>query len=113
MKPQKEIPGYRQLYRDLIDRILNGKGHSPQAERRAAFDHSGLPQPLQHLLDKVVHYAYKVTDDDVERVKQSGVSEDQVFELVICAAAGQASRQYESGLAALEAARKEGGPHAS
>jgi alkylhydroperoxidase/carboxymuconolactone decarboxylase family protein YurZ len=34
-------------------------------------------------------------------VKESGLSEDEVFELVVCAAVGQAARQYESALAAL------------
>jgi hypothetical protein len=37
-------------------------------------------------------------------VKQSGLSEDQVFEIVVCAAIGQASRQYNAALGALEAA---------
>jgi len=39
--------------------------------------------------------------------------EDQLFELIICAAVGQASRQYEAGLAALAEAKKEGGSYAS
>jgi hypothetical protein len=34
----------------------------------------------------------------------SGLSEDQVFEIVVCAAIGQATRQYDTALAALEAA---------
>jgi AhpD family alkylhydroperoxidase len=32
----------------------------------------------------------------------SGLSEDQIFEIVVCAAVGQATRQYDAALAALE-----------
>jgi hypothetical protein len=34
----------------------------------------------------------------------SGLSEDQIFEIVVCAAVGQATRQYDTAFAALEAA---------
>ena len=42
-----------------------------------------------------------VTDEDVAKVEASGESEDQIFELVVCAAIGQATRQYETALEAL------------
>jgi hypothetical protein len=38
----------------------------------------------------------------------SGLSEDQVFEIVVCSAIGQATRQYDGALAALEAATRKG-----
>jgi hypothetical protein len=56
------------------------------------------------LVEKVARHAYKVTDDDISAVRMAGFSEDQIFELVICAAIGQATRQYETALAALGAA---------
>jgi len=37
-------------------------------------------------------------------VTASGLSEDQIFEIVVCAAIGQATRQYDTALAALAAA---------
>jgi hypothetical protein len=40
--------------------------------------------------------------------KASGFSEDQLFELVICAAVGQSARLYEAGLAALAEATASG-----
>ncbi len=52
--------------------------------------------------------AYRVTDEDVAAARESDLSEDQVFEIVACAAIGEATRQYDTALAALEAAtRKE------
>lgn len=113
MKNSKTDAGYGRLYHDFINRILKGKGYSSQKERQAAFNNSDLQQPLHTLLDKVAHNAYKITDSDINTVKETGYSEDQLFELIVCAAAGQASRQYESGLAALAEAIAEGGKHAS
>lgn len=113
MERGKESNSYMKLYHLLTDRILKGKGHSAPEQRQAAFENAELSQPLHTLIDKVAHRAYQVTDSDIATVKQTGVNEDQLFELIICAAAGQASRLYESGLNALTAALKEGGHHAS
>jgi hypothetical protein len=88
----------------LIARILEGHGRASHAQRRAAFDNAGLAEPLRTLIDKVVKRAYTVTDEDIAAVRTSGLSEDQIFELVVCAAIGQATRQYDTACAALEAA---------
>jgi hypothetical protein len=42
-----------------------------------------------------------VTEADFAAALTAGSSEDQLFELVICAAVGQSARLYEAGLAAL------------
>jgi hypothetical protein len=90
----------------LVDRILQGPGQSTAEQRRAAFANEGVAEPARGLIDKVAKHAYKVTDEDVDAAKQT-LSEDQIFELAVCAAVGQVSRQLESALAALEAATKE------
>jgi hypothetical protein len=99
-------------HKTLIARILEGDGQASRSERRAAFDNAGLAEPLRSLIDKVTKRAYTVTDADIAEVKASGVSEDQIFELVVCAAIGPATRQYDTALAALDAAT-EGNGHAS
>ena len=92
----------------LASRILEGAGEASPSVRRAAFNNSGLPESQAALVDKVARSAYEVTDGDITAVRESGLSEDQVFEIVVCAAIGQATRQYDGALAALEAAtRKE------
>src|SRR5262245_56567885 len=85
----------------LIARILEGEGQAPRAKRRAAFDNAGLNEPLCTLVNKVAGHACKVTDEDIATAKASGLGEDQIFEIVVCAAIGQASRQYDTALAAL------------
>jgi hypothetical protein len=92
-----------QARKALTRRILEGAGKAAPSERRAAFNNSGLAQPLGTLIDKVARHAFRVTEEDVA-AGVSGRSEDQVFEIVVCAAIGQATRQYDAALAALGAA---------
>ena len=94
----------RQAQKALVRRILEGDGKASPFERRAAFNNRGVVEPVGTLVDKVGNHAYRVTDEDITAAKVSGLSEDQVFEIVVCAAIGQATRQYEAALAALKAA---------
>jgi alkylhydroperoxidase family enzyme len=56
---------------------------------------------LDVLIGKVTARPALVTDADFSAAKAAGFSEDQLFELVVSAAVGQAARLYEAGLAAL------------
>lgn len=91
----------------LVVRILEGEGHAAITQRRAAFDNAGLAEPVTTLIDKVAKSSYRVTDGDIAAVKAAGLTEDQIFELVICAAVGQAARQYDMALTALRAASEQ------
>jgi hypothetical protein len=93
----------RDARKALVNRILEGDGKASLSERRAAFNNSGLAEPLGRFVDRVAKQAYRVTDMDIDAVRASGLSEDQIFEIVVCAAVGQATRQYDAGLAALDA----------
>ena len=92
----------------LVIRILEGGGKSSHFERQAAFNESGLAGAIGTLVDKVAMDAYRVTDDDIAAARASGLSEDQVFEIAVRAAVGQAARQYDAAMAALEAATEKG-----
>jgi alkylhydroperoxidase family enzyme len=87
----------------LHQRLLNGSGHTSHAQRRAAFDGTSDSQPVRALLEKVRLHAHRVTDADIEQARAAGLTEDQLFELTVCAAVGQAGRQYDAALAALAA----------
>jgi alkylhydroperoxidase family enzyme len=91
----------RAMHKALVACLLDVDAMASQAQRRAAFDNAGLDAPLSTLIDKVAMQAYKVTDEEIAAVKASGLSEDQIYELVVCAAVGQATRQYDTALAAL------------
>ena len=57
---------------------------------------------LAPYLDKVTRHAYKVTDDDVARLRAAGYDEDAIFEATLAAALGAARLRLRNGLAALE-----------
>jgi hypothetical protein len=90
--------------RALVARILEGEGRASPALRRAAFDNAGLAEPLATLVEKVAKRANAVSDQDITAVQAAGLNEDQIFEIVVCGAVGQAMRQHETALAALDVA---------
>jgi hypothetical protein len=91
----------RSIHQALVNRILHGPGRAPADQRARAFDNAGLPEPLRPLLDKTATRSRQVTDADFATAMEAGFTDDQLFELVICAAVGESTRQYEAGLAAL------------
>jgi hypothetical protein len=99
--------------RKLVSSILHLAGNtSPElrqaVEASAARDGGAvrpdvtLPDDLQWYIDKVSHYAYKVTDEDIRVLKVAGYSEDQLLEITISAAIGAGLARLEKGLSLLE-----------
>lgn len=87
----------------LVTRVLEGAGQASPTDRRAAFYLSGVTGPLAALTDKVAYDAASISDQNIATARASGLSEDQVFEIVVCAAIGQASRQSDIAFTALDA----------
>jgi hypothetical protein len=95
-------------HRALVARVLNGEGTASPELRAHAFSNDGLGPPLHALIGKVATRPVQITEADFAAAKASGFSEDQLFELVICAAVGKSARLYEAGLAALAQATVNG-----
>ncbi len=98
------MSAFRDDHKALLSRILNGDGNASHSQRRSAFDAAGLAEPMKALISKVASDAHSIEDEDIEAVRASGLSEDQIFEMVISAAIGQATQQYNAALVALNAA---------
>lgn len=94
----------RRLREVVVDRAVNGRGMVPSDRRRAAFDDPGADPRTGPLLKKVARHAWKVTREDIAALETAGVPDDEIFELVVCAALGQATRQIRFALAALDEA---------
>ncbi|MEU4425548.1 hypothetical protein AB0F81_33415 [Actinoplanes sp. NPDC024001] len=106
-EPNEDVK--RTAHRALVERLLHGPG-TTSAEQRAAAFHNAAGAPASALVDRVATAPTRITDADFSAAVAAGLSDDQIFELVVCAAVGQAGRQYEAGLAALaEAAGGERG----
>jgi hypothetical protein len=93
----------RIVHQAVVTRILQGDGRASPVQRRAAFDNAVLAEQLDRLIGRVAEQPTQVSDDDFTAAKESGLTEDQIFELVVCAAVGEATRQYHSALGALAA----------
>jgi hypothetical protein len=93
-----------------VDRVLTGEGKTSADQRARAFSNQGLSPPLDALIGKVAGGPAQVTDADLAAATAWGCTEDQIFELVICAAVGESTRLYEAGLAALAEATVKGRP---
>jgi hypothetical protein len=94
----------KHLREGVVERAVQGPGKASPDARRAAFENSGGDERARLLVGKIARHAWKVTREDVAVTKAAGVAEDEIFELAVCAALGQATRQLESALAALDMA---------
>lgn len=92
------------LVNSIEQRILTGPGMASADLRANAFADKDLPEPLATLVEKVAKRSFQVTDADFAAVVAAGFTEDQIFELVICAAVGESNRMYQAGLVALSKA---------
>jgi hypothetical protein len=92
---------------DIRDRafrsVFESPGQSDPELRRAAAEGTGVPADLQTLVDKIHRHAYKVTDEDLARLRTT-YSDDEMFEIVVSAALGASRKRLFAGLAALDKA---------
>lgn len=105
-------PKVQKLFDIFFDNRLHRGVTSPDLRRvieRYAANLSGsrqeaipIPPGLETHVKKVTLYAYKVTDEDIARLKALGYSEDDLFEITLSAALGAGRTRLECGLAALK-----------
>jgi alkylhydroperoxidase family enzyme len=69
--------------------------------REASRPERPAPSDFATYLDKVRAHAYRVTDADVQALKDAGYSEDQIFEHTVSAAVAAGLARLEAGLASL------------
>ncbi len=105
---------YPKNLQKAVDSLLHKSAHSSTALRRATLRYAKqlmgqdtsariTPDVLAPYLQKVTRHAYRVSDEDVNYlVSEAHYSEDEVFELTLCAAVGASLAQYEQGLRALK-----------
>jgi hypothetical protein len=87
--------------RRLEDAVQRGPGHLAGRLREALVAGGETPPDLQPLVAKVKAEAYRVTDEDI-RALRSRYTEDELFEVVVCAALGAGLTRVRAALRALE-----------
>lgn len=60
-----------------------------------------MPELLRPYVDTVALHAYRITDDDILRLREAGHSQDEIFELTVSAAVGAGMGRLERAYAAL------------
>src|SRR5262249_30982202 len=75
--------------------------HATQLAERAPATEA-LPEALTPYLDQVVVDAPRTTEAQVQQLRDAGYSEDQIFELTLCAALGAGLARLNRGLVALQ-----------
>jgi alkylhydroperoxidase family enzyme len=69
--------------------------------RQAAEPDREAPPEFAQYLDKVRRNAYKVTDQDIEALKDAGFSEDVIFEQTVSVAVAAGLTRLEAALGVL------------
>jgi hypothetical protein len=114
----EEANVYTEKTQRLIDSVQGRPGITDPYTRReivayaraAALHEENDSEPdssLKPYLDKVVHHAYKVVDADVERLKRTDYSEDEIFELTVAAALGASIARLERGFSLVDESNDE------
>ncbi len=97
--------------RTAVESLLTKSGTTEQDLRERVHDYTfslamgtdaeSIPDDLRAYIDKVALHAYQVTDGDIEALKASGYSEDDIYELTLAASTGASLARFDAGMAAL------------
>ena len=66
--------------------------------RAAASPERPVPPDLAAYVEKVRLHAYRITDEDVQALKDAGFSEDELFEHTVSAATAAGLERLDAGL---------------
>ncbi len=100
---------FSQMTETLTGITLDGPGVVSSGLRNEVAAYATAPKPgnkeippvLITYLTKVAMHSYRVTDADIAQLKAAGFSEDELYELTVCAALGAGLARLNSGLELL------------
>jgi hypothetical protein len=89
------------LVAELRRAVFESPGWTDPGLRRNAGAGVPLPEPWSAYAEKVRDHSYRVTDDDVDALKSTGRTEEEIFEITVAVATGAALHRRDAGLRAL------------
>jgi hypothetical protein len=96
---------HRPAVEALTRSVLEGEAETPRSLRAAVAGRGGeIPAPLAAYIAQVRDRAYQITTADIAALKQSGQSEEAIFELTVSTALGAGLYRLERAMAAVRAA---------
>ena len=105
---------YSTNIKNLIQAVLTSPGEIDPSVRQAiqahlaqlSNPHNGreveLAPDTTSYVEKIALHAYKITEADIDALRERGYSEDAIFEITLSAALGAGITRLEKGLAALK-----------
>jgi len=89
----------------LLRAVLESPGAIEPGVRQAIF--RGAPQdgPVGAYVEQIRGQSYRISDEDLQRLLESGLSQDAVFELTVVAALGAAAERLDAGMRAMREGR--------
>ena len=87
----------------FVSHLRTAPGHLSVELREASVANHGAPNDFATFVDTIARHAYRVTDAQVDALRQAGYTEDQIFEAAVIAAAGEADRRLQAALDAMAA----------
>lgn len=85
----------------LVEAVLEGPGATGTDARNGAFTGQVDDPALSRYVDVVRRQAYRITDEDVQRLRDAGLGDDAIFELTVAAALGAGDERLQAGLSLL------------
>jgi alkylhydroperoxidase family enzyme len=95
------LEGLRAKAARLVEAILEAEGATSTEARHAAFAGRADDPALAHYVKVVRRHAYRITDEDVERLRDAGLDDDAIFEMTVAAALGAGAERLRAGLSLL------------
>jgi hypothetical protein len=99
-------PDHRALAEALRYRVLQGRGMSDYATRKAAADRAAggpaMAAPYDDLASRIGECSHRVTDAQVEGVVRAAGSEKAAFEIIAAAAMGAGLMRWRLAVKALD-----------
>ncbi|MGH3657073.1 MAG: carboxymuconolactone decarboxylase family protein [Micromonosporaceae bacterium] len=104
--PARVGPGrYASHVAGIRSSVFDSPGETPPELRAAAGNGAEVPPRWRSYVAKVREKSYQVTDADIEDLKTSGCTEDEILEMTIAAAVGPALHSFDAGYAAIQRSR--------
>jgi alkylhydroperoxidase family enzyme len=89
----------------LLRAVLESPGATEPGVRRAIYRGDASSGPIDAYVEQIRGQSYRISDEDVQRLLESGMSQDAVFELTVVAALGAAAERLEAGMRAVREGR--------
>ncbi len=89
---------HERLVAALRHGVFDSAAETEPAKRSAAASCGPLPETWESYAAKIRNASYRVTDTDIDLLKEAGHSEDEIFEVTIAAAVEAALRSLDAGL---------------